>query len=435
MKRINDQTLLDMLDKDYIERNSQLESIVKLINSIDTDISPVIAIDSPWGSGKTVFMKQLELIYKDTDSQIQAINGTVSQTLRDKNNLYYFNAWENDYFDDPLQAILLNLINDLDTQGLQAKAMKRALKSIDVAAFLKNITKDGVDVSKALGADDSIKGISEVLDRKNRIKKLLQAYIKDTGKRLVFIVDELDRCKPSYAVNLLEVMKHYFTDENVIFIVSVDASQLVHTIKKHYGVGFDGAAYLNRFFDYNLSLTEPDRSAYLKNYLGIVDDSYWVRQVPKAIVEHLDMSMRETETYFNALELLSGYMGQTNRLHYDKKASIFVQYIFTPLALALRIKQPDNLQNLIRGRNAHILKELVLSSYYIQDILKNHITEVQDINPQAIADYSEKIYNDLFATNTNNYETKDLRKEALEVISLVSQYSTIKMSNEGQQND
>lgn len=433
MKNLDGTALVDMLEKDYIGRNAQLETVMRFINSIDDNLSPVLAIDSTWGSGKTVFMQQLDMINTDDSLNPSAIDAGVAKAFRDKNNVYYFNAWENDYINDPLQAIILNLIKDLDTNGFQANAMKKALKGLNLSAFIKNVTKDGIDIATVLEPDAAIKDISEVLDRKERVHEILRAYIKDTEKRLVFIIDELDRCKPSFAVNLLEAVKHYFADENVIFIMAVDTSQLVHTVKKYYGEGFDGATYLNRFFDYNVSLVAPDKEKYLTNYLGVKNDRYWVRLVPKDIAEHLDMSMREIETYLNALDLLSGYMSRSQYWH-DETMAIFTQYIFTPFALALKIHQPAELGTFVKGRNATILKNLVLSSDEIQGILQRYVEDKQNFTPQKAADFAVSLYTNLFFKK-GDYDLKQTRERTLEVTSLISRYSTIKELSSGDSDD
>ena len=70
------------------------------------------------------------------------------------------------------------------------------------------------------------------------------------GKVIIFI-DELDRCKPTYAVKLLERVKRYFNGDNYISVYSINMQQLQHTIKKFYGVDFDAHKYLDRFLIYH----------------------------------------------------------------------------------------------------------------------------------------------------------------------------------------
>ena len=80
-------------------------------------------------------------------------------------------------------------------------------------------------------------------------------------KPLVLLVDELDRCRPNFAIDLLEVLKHIFSVPGVYSVVATDSDQLAHTAQGAYGAGFDGAGYLKRFFDFQYLLPEPERQA------------------------------------------------------------------------------------------------------------------------------------------------------------------------------
>ncbi len=87
------------------------------------------------------------------------------------------------------------------------------------------------------------------------------------GKPLVVVIDELDRCRPSYAVELLEVAKHFFSVDHVVFVLALDRSQLAHSVKVLYGEGFAAEGYLGRFFDADLRLPTPDRTKFFKSLL------------------------------------------------------------------------------------------------------------------------------------------------------------------------
>ena len=87
--------------------------------------------------------------------------------------------------------------------------------------------------------------------------------LPERGNRLVVFVDELDRCKPSYAVQLLERIKHYFSNDKVTVVFSINTKELQHSIRKFYGAEFDANKYLDRFFDYRISLPDADMDNYL----------------------------------------------------------------------------------------------------------------------------------------------------------------------------
>lgn len=82
---------------------------------------------------------------------------------------------------------------------------------------------------------------------RERVKGIFNDIIVERAQKLIIFIDELDRCRPSFAIEMLERIKHYFDDERVIFVVSLNKEQLIHTITSYYGSGFDATRYLNKF--------------------------------------------------------------------------------------------------------------------------------------------------------------------------------------------
>ena len=428
MKSITNSDLLDMLTKDYIGRNQQLSTLISFINSFNEPTT--IAIDGSWGSGKTVFVKQLELL--NTEEQFNntrppSIDEVALEDFRNNYSVYYFNAWENDFLDDPLQALLYNLINDMSTEGLQEKSLKNAVHVIDIPALVKNISKNGIDIDKLTSQEKMITEIKTVIDRKQHVHELIEKYLAKSEKKLLFIIDELDRCKPSFAVNLLEVIKHYFNKEDIVFVIATDNTQLAHTVSKYYGVNFNGATYLNKFFDYNMQLSRVDKAMYIQKYLRKPANNSVTGWVPADIVEYLNMPMREIESYFNALELVSGYMARDS--FWDDGASIrLTQWVFIPLALALRINQPHLYSSFINGDGEETLTKFVPTSRAVINLARHFPLDLNKQNYSEHAQIVIKAYKDLFITSDRTKE--EYRKEFWEVTNLIGGYSTIKENAE-----
>ena len=76
---------------------------------------------------------------------------------------------------------------------------------------------------------------------------------------LVVLIDELDRCRPSYAIELLEVAKHLFSVDHIAFVLALNRSELAHSIKAIYGEEFGAEGYLDRFFDIDIGLPAVTR--------------------------------------------------------------------------------------------------------------------------------------------------------------------------------
>lgn len=435
MKSITNSDLLDMLTKDYIGRNQQLSTLVRFINSFNEPTT--IAIDGSWGSGKTVFVKQLELLNTEeqfNNKQPPSIDEVALEDFRNNYSVYYFNAWENDFLDDPLQALLYNLINDMSVEGLQEKSLKNAVHAIDIPALVKNISKNGIDIDKLTSQEKMITEIKTVIDRKQHAHKIIEEYQAKTEKKLLFIIDELDRCKPSFAVNLLEVIKHYFNKEDIVFVIATDNTQLAHTVSKYYGVNFNGATYLNKFFDYNMQLSRVDRERYILNYLNVPADMNATRRTPSQIADYLNMPMREIESYFKALELVSEYMTSDSSWD-DNAATRLGQWVFVPLALALKISRPHLYQSFISGAHKDIFTSFVPSSRATISLARYYAQTSEDrrnYNEQIATQTVMNAYDYLFSARDR--EMKEFRKEFWEVINLISSYSAIKADTEAHSN-
>jgi hypothetical protein len=94
---------------------------------------------------------------------------------------------------------------------------------------------------------------------------------------MFIFIDELDRCRPTYSIAMLERIKHLFDVDGVVFVLATDATQLSHSIKAVYGSEFDSKRYLQRFFSRTYKLPTPPIGsivdALIKN--GGVDKQKW----------------------------------------------------------------------------------------------------------------------------------------------------------------
>ena len=289
----------------------------------------VLNLNAQWGAGKTYFIKRW------------------MYSIKKKHPVVYVDAWKQDYSDDPMLTVVSSIISALEIHlpdgNKEAIAIKnKATRFFKAAApllakgLIKKATGMNVDeiepkdeeeskgtdlynLSSEAGAalakclvDDHNEKLKTVKYLRDDIKSLIGAI--DPKKNLdtpAFIfIDELDRCRPSYAVEMLEVIKHFFELENIVFIVATDTEQLQHAVKAVYGEGFDAQTYLGRFFRRRYSLPiSKSRYEFVKNLIG---EDYqlkgnWVRYTPAITVQgnlwnlvsivagSFDLSLRDTE--------------------------------------------------------------------------------------------------------------------------------------------
>lgn len=427
------------LSEDIIGRNNKLGLFVSMLNSLEAP--SIVSLDGAWGSGKTYFVKQIEALGLLSDEDFKEIFNSVVDTLSDDHGgqilkfhnefvPYYFNAWENDCMDDPLQALLFSLINDVEKEeNFQLKCFKNGLKSINITGLLKNITQGLIDADKMFKLTDAQQLASEFITAKERCRTISDELQKLVGsdKKLLVIIDELDRCKPSFAVGLLETIKHCCLSNNVIFLLATNNEQLSHTVKHFYGNEFDGAGYLNKFYDLQFSLGDVDIDSYLKHKFG-GDYSVYTREV--AIQLH--MTMRELNRYSTMVSMVGNYT-QYRQFSSSSVQEDFCRYAIVPLALGLKIKKPDDFQRIYNGEGAGIIKEFVLKSdesmlSSMGHIFRNdkRLTEAyqnQTNSRDILAELAMEAYNKVFLDESP--ARAPFRQQLLEVLTLISSSTSI----------
>ena len=240
------------------------ELVEALTNIVGANVGPgVLAVDSAWGTGKTTFLKMLAAYMR-----LQGFS------------VVEFNAWETDFADNPFLALSAEIIGGL-TGVKNAKLRKVVNKILQQAPWavprlvLASIPQVGGQLVQEVNS--AAKALKDPTYHYRETKKLFEDFRKalqhsakamsKDGKPLVVVIDELDRCRPSYAVELLEVAKHFFSVNHVVFVLGVNKSELVHSIQALYGDKFDALVYLSRFIDADYHLPEADGTEFIKALL------------------------------------------------------------------------------------------------------------------------------------------------------------------------
>ena len=130
--------------------------------------------------------------------------------------------------------------------------------SVPIDASNQTSATFGIDGQKITDVIDAFKKkkefghIENELTLRNEINEFLNSLFTEKANRLLIFIDELDRCKPLFAVSLLERIKHYFDNPNITFVFSTNLSELQNTIRNLYGDQFSASRYLDKFFKDNI---------------------------------------------------------------------------------------------------------------------------------------------------------------------------------------
>jgi len=442
--------IFDSLKNNAVGRNKNLWQFACFCSAQESRCS--IALDGGWGTGKTFFLKQLQVLFdahnvmpviidikQDQSNQSSTCNGNHSSkicSLKEKTqtcfdvfcnekeiiNIYekkrirdvfeqikkkdfpgipikkhvcfYYDAWLNDNADDPMKSIMYELIS-------RAKIIKPFPKSNPWYSFLNWLCKfkcfrkhfyfcssDVVELSEALfEAMDGLFSMIpigkvvpflEFLRNNNPVHEIevqkrfhdafdrfLNGLILNDDERLLVLIDELDRCKPTYAVQLLERIKHYLSNDKITFVFAINEEQLQYTVKAFYGEDFDAHRYLDRFFDFRLSLPPPNTNQYYNSY-GLDStrgnfDSRLCADVCIAFVRAYDLSLRESARYWQWVKLASLSFKEQEERSRDFNWK-FIIYIIVPLVLGLKLLNRKLFEEFIKGKDSKPLKKLISTS-------------------------------------------------------------------------
>ncbi len=361
-------------DNDALGRQKYAEILTTVVNSY-SETGCVLAINGKWGTGKTTFINMWRALL------VQSAYKTL-----------YFNAWESDYMDDPLVALVSEVrglnADDGKFKNVAANVGKIVLSAVSstVVSVLKN--KFGVDcdaINDTLKAANDVgeKCLDDYAEQKKTFKEFkgsLQSFIADNAgeKPVVFFIDELDRCRPDYSVKVLERIKHLFDLPNIIFVLSVNKKQLGHAIQGFYGTSsLDADDYLRRFIDLEYDLPKPNMEEFIKylynqhgfddflnnderrQYFGREDEPGEFRATATQFAELCHLDLRTLDRIFTISRITLQEMNSNNYLLPDV---LFVLCL-------MKIKYPD------------IYRGIVNKSYKVQellnaiemDILKDHL--------------------------------------------------------------
>lgn len=268
------QTIETPFKDDFWGREALAERLTDYVSRLH--VGATIAIDAEWGAGKSWFVQNWK-----------------AKLEQDQFKVIYLNAFNQDYVDDPFLTISMEIANAIkqDTNAFESikatigQAYRAILPNLPMLLWYLTTSLVGVgavakpvaDAVAALKSSEEFgEKAAELLNEKlqehlsaqvenyekekqslDYFKTQLAEITSELDKPLIFIVDELDRCKPEFAIRLIERIKHFFDIPNVVFVLAINKTQLEDAINSFYG--FTSASnYLEKFIDFSILLKNQD---------------------------------------------------------------------------------------------------------------------------------------------------------------------------------
>lgn len=267
----------EILSADRLERACYAEFLTKYLAAEGKRRNYVLNLNAEWGAGKTWFIKRWYM-------ELKAHYPTV-----------YIDAWQQDFSDDPLLTVISSIIDQLKMiagkenpipEGMRQRLLglfkvggKLALKAAIKKAGLEedDFSLEGDDANQLVDAlcSNQKERYESIQYLKQEIRQWVEGAVGLGNGELDYpafiLIDELDRCRPSYAVEMLETIKHIFDIPEVVFVLATDTEQLQHSIKVIYGEGFHASAYLRRFFRRQFALKKISKASFIESYMNLDD--------------------------------------------------------------------------------------------------------------------------------------------------------------------
>ena len=404
MKKFNDdsqESIINSLVNDDINRRKHVFNLIKLVMSMTGN--QVIALNGSWGSGKTFFIKQFELLVNIlnnydangelinealrtnnlvclkelTPDQILSINNVINSMEEDYRtcfsenltNCLYFNAWEYDNNEEPILSLIYKIINDFPYLITEVSEEKFSKIKLALDVIISSATKGSIKFSDSATSQNLLDAIITSEELKSKINVVFDELLKENGNKMVVVIDELDRCKPTYAIKLLEQIKHFINNENIIVILCANIPQLSCTIKKQYGYRFSVEEYLDKIIDLTISLPPTSIKEYFQAIPleSIMRSTNWLKEVLLHYINYRNLEMRSINRYLSMMQFFEKHIYLKDRMPSDQKT--LFEYVFLPYCIGEQIFSSTNYKAFVSGNGFEEFFNYIDSSETIKEII------------------------------------------------------------------
>lgn len=370
MKKLAEEaTIENVLESIKENKYNRAQDVLDFIIALELiEENMFISLDAKWGSGKTFYVRLIEqtLNYLTRKAKKLDIEENV-ETAFSKNPLgslelehtylpVYYNAWLYDNHNDPLMSLILIALKiyesycDTKLSSDLSEKITALLNSFSLSLGKLQIGGNFENIKEKFSGKDILSEVKTEDEIREKVKEIFDSIISENVQKLVIFIDELDRCRPSFAIEMLERIKHYFDDDRIIFIASVNREQLIHSISKYYGANFDSTGYLDKFFDWNIYLPELDTR--FDNKIDFTDEQYFIKNITKELGIYYQLTYREKLRYNQCISfaILSKYVS-------DHGGEKIVLSAFVSIITILNIKDEIKKRKFLQG-DSSVLDEL-----------------------------------------------------------------------------
>lgn len=386
--------------RDNLRFESYVTTLADIVTSQRTKTPLTVGIFGSWGAGKTTILQMIEAVIRSSHP--------VYTLLR-------FDAWKFDKQDTLWRALLLRVLDALekaiddskeaeDQKEQDRKALSEVRDSLyrdvereDVGNVRIDLSKLGAGLAEgaaqvvlslvpggkvladlleglrskktesavesfaaAVGRErikvhiDQVQGLEQFQDR---FKELIRRYVIGRGEgggRMVVFVDDLDRCLPEKAIEVLEAIKLFLDVPGCVFILGLDHQIIARGIEAKYKDPsvVDGNLYIEKIIQLPFQIPPIEDTAMMSFVTSLAER--WPngddKECPKVFAQGLQGNPRRIKRTINVFFLLW-------RLAESRKGEI--EGLVLPVRLAKIVvlqQEVGDLYDLLKGAPSYLLK-------------------------------------------------------------------------------
>ena len=380
-------------DIDELNYSIYVDTLKEIVMDTNIEQTPLtIGIHGAWGSGKTSLMQMLQ------------------NSLNDNVKSLWFNAWEYDKADSVWTALFQNLINQMDNTTSETKKLTKTFLTVLTDLSIQGLTKGSMSFTDVKNyyenygeQVDSIKNLRETFE------KAVQEHVGLHGKYVIFI-DDLDRCLPERAVEILESMKLFLGSKRCIFIIGVDKEVIWKGIEARYRTDYNhetpikGKDYIEKIIQlpFNIPpLQNEDISKFIQDIYKNIFSTIIDENILKTISSGIEPNPRKTKQFLNLFNLLIRFRDQNIKSRRIEKGTIddnvlakflVIQFrwddFFNDLIIYYNLTGQNLINDLITLENSRSGEEKNMN--LISNPLINEYDKYLDVNYFGLRSYLKK---------------------------------------------
>lgn len=274
----------DPFQNDQFERKPDVEFLTDLIRQLGGPFVMALYLNS--GMGKSTLVRIL-----------------IECLKKEGHRCIYFDACKVDHTTDPLVALVASIdlftlnLSDLNQKSTYPKHIQKVKELTTTLARTSTVNSINALTSRLIDLEadlltaklsQSIQGTNgDVVAKFNQDSELFEKFRNElteamrllrnddtvqqskniTGPSLVIFVDQLDHCRPTFAVQLLERIKHLFDIPGIVFVLALDPGQIMASIQTVYRSKIHAAGFSRRFFNLEYDIPKPHLQHYISSLI------------------------------------------------------------------------------------------------------------------------------------------------------------------------